>query len=66
MERFGTELIFISRISGDGKRIEDISVSNYEQKDIFKLTCLSISNGTYIASSMSTYIVKLKNPPNSK
>ena len=63
MKRYGTELIFISRISGDGKKIEDADISDYEKKDLFNLTCLSISNGTYIASSMSSYVVKLKNPP---
>lgn len=65
MERFGSELIFISRISGDGKKTEliDDSEMDYDKKEIFKLNSLSITNGTYIASGMSSYVVKLKNPP---
>lgn len=66
MKRFASELIFISRISGDGKQIEildDSTISEYDRKDIYTLTSLSISNRTYIASGMSSYVVKLKNPP---
>lgn len=66
MERFGSELIFISQISGDGKEITnlvDSEISNYDKKEIYKLNSLSISNGTYIASGMSSYVVRLKNPP---
>lgn len=66
MERFGSELIFISRISGDGKKIEPVKLEefvDYCKSELFKLNCLSISNGTYIASGMSSYVVKLKNPP---
>lgn len=66
MERFGSELIFISRISGDGKKIESVELKefvDYCKTELFKLNSLSISNGTYIASGMSSYVVKLKNPP---
>jgi len=66
MERFGSELVFISRIKGDGKSIETMSdneLSEYDKKEVFELNSLSISNGTYIASGMSSYVVKLKNPP---
>ena len=66
MERFGSELIFISRISGDGKKIEPVEIKefvDYCKTELFKLNCLSISKGTYIASGMSSYVVKLKNPP---
>lgn len=66
MERFGSELIFISRISGDGKKIEPVELKefvDYCKLELFKLNSLSISNGTYIASGMSSYVVKLKNPP---
>jgi len=66
MERFGSELIFISEISGDGKKIklvDDVLISDLDKKSIFKLNSLSITNGTYIASGMSSYVVKLKNPP---
>lgn len=63
MTRYGIELIFISRIDSDGKGIKPVVNSELENKDIFELKCLSISKGTYIASSMSTYVVKLKNNP---
>jgi len=65
MKKFASELEFISRISADGKSIVlDVSneLTDYEKKELFKLNSLSISNGTYIASSMSTYVVKFKNP----
>lgn len=57
MERFGSELIFISRIIGHGKRLEIIEdFNNLEtiQSEIFKLNSLSISNMTYVASGMNT------------
>jgi hypothetical protein len=66
MERFGSELIFISIISGDGEKIELIEneeATKFCQKELYKLNSLSISRGTYIASGMSSYVVKLKNPP---
>lgn len=66
MERFGSELIFISRIFGNGKQIEIIENATnktYSETELYKLNSLSISNGTYIASGMSSYVVKLKNPP---
>lgn len=66
MERYGSELIFISRIFGNGHQIElieDVHISEFTKQTLFKLNRLSISNGTYIASEMSTYVVKLKNPP---
>lgn len=66
MERFGSELIFISRIFCDGKQIEvfnDCTTVTHSTNELYKLNSLSISNGTYIASGMSSYVVKLKNPP---
>ena len=66
MKRFASELEFISRISNDGltiEKLENNTLTEYEKKELYKLTPLSISKETYIASSMSTYVVKLKNPP---
>ena len=66
MRRYASELIFVSRISADGKSISldvENELSEYEKKEIYKLTPLSISKKTWIASSMSTYVVKLKNGP---
>ena len=59
----GNELIFISRIHKQGYGIE--VVSNHKMQDLygkddFQINCLSISKGTYIASGMSTFVVKLK------
>jgi hypothetical protein len=63
MKRYGRELEFISKISGDGKAIElNPEVNEYELKELYKLNCLSIGNQTFTAGAMSTYIVKLKNP----
>ena len=64
MKRFGSELNFISRISGDGQKLDkDIKRIKYREKDIFNLNRLSISNNTYIASGFNSYVVRLKNPP---
>lgn len=66
MKRFGSELIFISRIYSDGHTIELLKKDEpptYSETELYKLNCLSISHGTYIASGMSSYVVKLKNPP---
>lgn len=59
----GSELVFISRILRDGSGVELVS----DQKDIkhwgnstFRLSCLSITQGTYIASEFNSYVVKLK------
>lgn len=62
MEAKGRDLIFIKRIEGDGSKVSvpKKELIKIEQGETFRLSCLSISNGTYIASSMSTYIVKLK------
>lgn len=59
----GKDLIFISRISRDGKSITDISNEQIlnEKHTTFKLTCLSITEKTYIASEFNSYVVKLKN-----
>lgn len=70
MERFGSELIFISTISGDGKSLqlcdekeEGEERKEWRNKEVFKLNSLSMSNRTFIASGMTSYVVKLKNDP---
>jgi hypothetical protein len=65
MDRYGRELHFISRISGDGKKLKNIEneeVAKHLNQQVFIMNCLSISNQTFIASAMSTYVVRLKNP----
>ena len=58
-------MIFISRIESDGKSMTPVvqKLTKMENEDMFTLNCLSMSKGTFIASSMSTYVVKLKNNP---
>ena len=59
MTRKTHELEFISRINRDGS-----GVSAVDQKEIlnedFTLNRLSISEKTYIASGMNSYVVKIK------
>lgn len=65
--RYGTELEFIGRIANDGSKIEPSKVPTDTGADLeveYTLRRLSITHMTWIASNgMSTYIVKLKNPP---
>lgn len=58
----GSKLHFISVIHRDGSgttNVENDDMSYYFN-DYFKMSCLSISKGTYIASEMNSYVVKLK------
>lgn len=60
----GEELHFVSVIHRDGSgttNVENEDMSHY-YNDLFKITCLSISKGTYIASEMNSYVVKYKKP----
>lgn len=65
MEAKGKDLIFIKQISGDGSELTMPTKSSliFEQDTTFNLRHLSITNGTFIASAMNTYIVKLKPIP---
>jgi hypothetical protein len=67
MKRKANELIFISRILGNGLGVEVLSEQESEKLqdrcfiyDKYKLTSLSISNKTYLASGFNSYVVKLK------
>ncbi len=59
-------LEFIARIKGDGSGLELITPDHQEflltnsLVGLFKLTSLSMTNNTFIASNMSTYIVRIK------
>ena len=59
----GKDLIFISIINRDGSGIKPIIGKDlsYHDKTEFKITCLSVTLGTYIASEFNSYIVKFKN-----
>lgn len=66
MVRKGRDLIFISHIAGDGKSVSEITDQDFAKRNSFiedgdyRINCLSISNGTYIASGNQSYVVKLK------
>lgn len=60
----GSELIFISLIKRDGSGtiLNDNSFDMSRCDDTtFRLSSLSITNGTWIASEFNSYVVKLKN-----
>lgn len=59
----GKDLIFISRIERDGKGVEavvDQERVRHLEETTLNLNCLSISEGTWIASGFNSYVVKLK------
>lgn len=68
MKKNPTELIFISRIKRDGsgtakvfkKDVKHLTTNKFAMKDEYEINCLSISEGTYIASGFNSYVVKLK------
>ncbi len=64
MVRKGKDLEFISKITGDGLSLipvsEEIKNNDFHLDSVFQVNCLSITNGLYIASGSSSYIVKLK------
>ena len=62
MKAKGSELIFISRIKRDGSGIEpvDIDYINMMSDETFDLSALSLTLGTFIASSMNSFVVKKK------
>lgn len=55
----GHELIFISRIRRDGSGTDPVEITNTLLNDNYRLRCLSITRGTYIASEVSSYVVKV-------
>lgn len=58
----GKKLHFISVIKRDGSGVVNVENEDHSHmnNDLFKITCLSISQGTFIASEMNSYVVKLK------
>ena len=58
----GKDLIFISQISRDGQSIVNIEGEDMEEEwtTKFTLQSLSVSNKTYIASEVNSYVVKIK------
>jgi hypothetical protein len=73
MTRQGKKLVFISWIKPDGSSIVVLSKNRWQEvgypkiddmtyldNDVFKLTRLSLTNKTYIASGFNSFVVKLK------
>lgn len=59
--KLGSKLLFISRINRDGKSVDILSKApKSELQTVFKLTSLSLSNETFIASEFNSYVVKIK------
>lgn len=57
----GRDLEFMRRIHSDGTSSKlDIKEQPGLHDSLFTLTCLSITEGTYIASAFGTYVVKMK------
>lgn len=57
----GKKLIFISRIQRDGSGTTPVTDTKYMDDECFVVRCLSITNGTYIACSFNSFVVKKKN-----
>jgi hypothetical protein len=62
MRKLGEELEFISWIKRDGSGTDAISEDYLKmlQTEEFDVTCLSMSQGTFIASGFNSFVVKLK------
>lgn len=58
----GRKLIFISRIKRDGSGTEPLKHGDKKHlySEEFKITCLSLTLKTYIASAFNVYVVKIK------
>ena len=65
MKRFASELIFLKRIKADGSGVEDVEQEKMENglRQSFELQALSLTERTYIARDVGTYVVKLKHEP---
>lgn len=56
----GKDLIFISHIKRNGSGTTPIENSTNFEKEWFTINCLSITEGTHIASGFNSYVVKLR------
>jgi len=63
MDKLGKELDFISWIKRDGSGTGMVKKRLIElmQDDVFQVNCLSITEGTFVASGFNSFVVKLKN-----
>ena len=70
MRAKASELEFISQINRDGSGTTPVPESYLDsmlnnslmKNDLFYLTCLSLTEKTFIASGFNSFVVKLKNP----
>lgn len=68
MTKKANELIFISQINRDGSGTTPVSEeylrvlteNKLSKDDDFKMTCLSITNQTWIATNFNSFVVKIK------
>lgn len=62
MKKLGKELDFISWINRDGSGVSPVKDRLVElmQDDLFGVTCLSITDKTYIASGFNSFVVRMK------
>ncbi len=60
--KFGRQLKFISKIKRDGSGIDRVFDDHVEtlNNENFDLSCLSMTEKTFIASGFNSYIVKIK------
>lgn len=59
----GSELQFISRISRDGKSVQIMTTVHHSLKnETYKLTRLSLTEDTWIASGFNSYVVRYVAP----
>lgn len=68
MKKRANQLDFLYRIEGDGSRTIPIDPKQNERLQsnnyLYELRCLSITNQTWITSSMSSYVVRIKDVKN--
>ena len=59
----GSELIFISQIKRDGSGVTKRISKRYKvmmQDEMFHVTCLSMTEKTYIATNFNSFVVMFK------
>lgn len=61
MKKQAKDLIFISRIKRDGSGVQSVDRDKILETEWYDLTPLSLYYGTYIASNMNVFVVRLKN-----
>lgn len=72
MKKKPSKLDFISQINRDGSGtipvpksyLKAMHENPYMKDQKLKLTCLSLTHGTFIASGFNSFVVKLKTTPN--